>query len=63
MEDNAYDYKLLVCLFLGFVIVAYIGVAIYNYLIPRIIVCVIVVLILFIKRNMIIKLLMRIKNK
>ena len=63
VEDNAYDYKLLVCLFLGFVIVAYIGVAIYNYLIPRIIVCVIVVLILFIKRNMIIKLLMRIKTK
>ena len=63
VEDNAYNYKLLVGLFIVFVIIAYLGVAMYNFLIPRIVVCIIVVLVLFIKRNLFIGLIKRIKNK
>lgn len=53
IEDNSYNYKFLTLLFLGFVILAYIGVALYSMLLPRIIVCIVVIVFLMIKRDVI----------
>lgn len=62
VEDNAYDYRSLVFIFLGFVILAYVGVALYNMIFPRIIVCVFVIVILAIKRNSILSLIRKFKK-
>lgn len=62
VEDNAYDYKMLICLFVAFVLISYTGVALYKMLLPRIIVCIVVIAILVLKRNEILSLFRKIKK-
>lgn len=63
IPDDGYDYKGLILLFITFVVIAYWGVAMYNLLIPRIAVTLIVLLVVFIKRKYFIGVYKKIKEK
>ncbi|MCR5202184.1 MAG: oligosaccharide flippase family protein [Lachnospiraceae bacterium] len=54
IKDEGFNYKGLTLLFIIFSLIAYLGVILYGYLIPRIIVCVIVLIVIFVKRQFLI---------
>ena len=63
VEDNAYNYKWLILLFLLFCVMTVAGALLYNYLVVRIIIAAIILVIIIIKRNKLLEFYRIIKNK
>ena len=63
LQDNMYDYKALLVLLIAFMIVGFIGVALYNHIIIRIIVTLFVFALMIMNRNKLFSTLKRIKER
>lgn len=63
LPDNMYDYKALLCLFIVFMIVGVVGVALYGNLIVRIIVTIFVFILMILNRDKFIVALKSIKER
>ena len=63
LPDNMYDYKALLWLFIVFMIVGFVGVALYGNLIVRIIVALFVLVLMILNRNKFIAVLKSIKER
>lgn len=62
IEENGFNYKGMIALFIGFIVISYIGMLLYEFPIPRILISVIVLGIIFIKREMMFTLYREIKK-
>ena len=51
LPNNLYDYKGLLLLFLAFMLIGFLGVALYSWLIPRMIISILVLVLIFLNRN------------
>ncbi len=63
MPDNMYDYKSLILLFVLFMVCGFVGVALYGWIIPRILITVTVLIVMFGYRKKLIEILRLIKNR
>lgn len=63
LPDNLYDYKALLCLFVVFMIVGFMGVSLYGNLIVRIIVTLFIFVLMVLNRNKFIAALKNIKER
>ena len=63
IEDEGFSYKGLIGLFFGFVLIAYVGVFIYDFLIPRIIISAAVLAVVFLKRKVLVDLFKKIRTR
>ena len=62
IEDNAFNYKALIGLFLVFAAVSYIGVALYKYFGPRCAMCILIIIAIIVKRKLFFNFFKKLKN-
>ena len=63
VDDDGFNYKGLIILFFSFTAIAYIGVAMYDTLVPRLIICICVLVTAFVKRDQLIGFYKQLKDR